>query len=67
MSVYRRNKVRCQRWNQETGVWADCPLNEPETRVRKATEGMVVGKTEDFTAEGALTGNIEDLMAALLR
>jgi hypothetical protein len=50
MSVYRRNEFRCQRWG--IGTWADCPIDEPETKPRDPDEGMVVVRTNDFDAEG---------------
>lgn len=44
MSLYRRNlaEKKMQRWNPVTGTWVDCAFDEPETRPRKATEGMVI-------------------------
>jgi hypothetical protein len=58
MSVYRRShrQQRCQRWCPETGEWADCAFDEPETRVRKPTE--------DFEVQGPLSVPIKTLLSA---
>lgn len=66
MSTYRRNfeLERCQRWLK--GVWVDCPLNKPETRVRELTEGMVVNyRCTDFEQEGPLALSVEKILEQL--
>lgn len=43
MSYYRRFKGgKTQRWNPEEGEFFDCNDDEPETRIRKPGEGMIV-------------------------
>lgn len=62
MSVYRRNGGRCQRWEPYKGEWYDVPLDEPETRKRPPTEGMIVHTTNDFASEGPLCLSINALL-----
>ena len=44
VATYRRHltESRTQRWFPYDGGWKDCPHDEPETRERKPTEGLVV-------------------------
>ncbi len=67
MSTYRRSvkQKRTQRWEPETGQWKDCAFDEPETRVRKPREGLLVVPGGDLDWDGPATIPIDWLIAQL--
>lgn len=65
MSLYRRYKDgRTQRWFPESGTWADCAPDEPQTRQRRPNEGMMVLPAEALAGDQPII-SVKDFLRGL--